>query len=284
MISMRPSVAADVPRQRELWKLAFGDSGDYVDNFYHNYYRPDRVVVLEEDGLVQAMTAWFDTTFVLPDGQRHKVGYLYAVATHPDVRGRGFAGMLLKYADDYLKNEHGCVGVTTVPAQPSLHKFFGRHAFRECFIHNQQTVAATKAKELPDFELEPLTPEEYGRLRERLLAGTAHIAFPQDGLEYQAGCSRISGGGFYAARTGEATVILCAEGLGNGELMLKEALGEAAAREKVLCGLHRLLPGFKGVYRCPGAGTAFGMLKWLCPELEQSWDWNNTAYMGFGFD
>ena len=48
MINMRASVPADVPRQRELWKLAFGDDGAYVDNFYHNYYRPERVVVLGE--------------------------------------------------------------------------------------------------------------------------------------------------------------------------------------------------------------------------------------------
>ena len=46
MIQFRPSVPADIPRQRELWFLAFGDDGAYVDNFYHNYYRPERVLVL----------------------------------------------------------------------------------------------------------------------------------------------------------------------------------------------------------------------------------------------
>ena len=61
MIRMRPSVPEDIPRQRELWGLAFGDDGAYVDNFYQNYYRPERVLVLEEDGVIQSMTAWFDT-------------------------------------------------------------------------------------------------------------------------------------------------------------------------------------------------------------------------------
>ena len=40
MIHMRPSVPEDVLRQRELWALAFGDGGDYLDNFYQTYYRP----------------------------------------------------------------------------------------------------------------------------------------------------------------------------------------------------------------------------------------------------
>ena len=67
MIQTRLSNPADIPRQRELWQLAFGDEGAYVDNFYDTCYRPERMLMLEEDGVVQAMTAWFDTTFVVPE-------------------------------------------------------------------------------------------------------------------------------------------------------------------------------------------------------------------------
>ena len=72
MIRMRPSVPEDIPRQRELWALAFGDDGAYVDNFYQNYYRPERVLVLEDDGVIQSMTAWFDTVFDTADGNHWK--------------------------------------------------------------------------------------------------------------------------------------------------------------------------------------------------------------------
>lgn len=65
MLQTRISTPADIPRQRELWQLAFGDDGAYVDNFYHTYYKPERMLMLEEDGVVQAMTAWFDTTFAV---------------------------------------------------------------------------------------------------------------------------------------------------------------------------------------------------------------------------
>ena len=56
MLQTRISTPADIPRQRELWQLAFGDGGAYVDNFYHTYYKPERMLMLEEDGVVQAMT------------------------------------------------------------------------------------------------------------------------------------------------------------------------------------------------------------------------------------
>ena len=126
------SVPGDIPTLRELWQLAFGDSGPYVDNFFNTYYRPERMLVLEEDGLVRAMTAWFDTTFVVPGAGEFRAAYLYAVATHPDCRSRGLSGQLLAWADEWFR-ERGIPAVTTVPAQPSLHNFFGANGFRECF-------------------------------------------------------------------------------------------------------------------------------------------------------
>ena len=76
MIQIRISRPEDIPRQRELWQLAFGDDGAYVDNFYNAYYQPERVLLLEEDGVVQAMTAWFETTFAVPGQGRYRAAYL----------------------------------------------------------------------------------------------------------------------------------------------------------------------------------------------------------------
>ena len=118
MIQIRISRPEDVTRQRELWRLAFGDEGAYVDNFYRTYYRPERMLLLEEDGEVQAMTAWFDTTFVVPERGRYRAAYLYAVATYPEARGRGLAGQLLAGADRVFRG-WGIPAVTTVPAEPS---------------------------------------------------------------------------------------------------------------------------------------------------------------------
>ena len=115
MLQTRISTPADIPRQRELWQLAFGDGGAYVDNFYHTYYKPERMLMLEEDGVVQAMTAWFDTTFAVPGRGEYRAAYLYAVATHPKARGRGLAGRLLSDADGFFRS-WDIPAVTTKPA------------------------------------------------------------------------------------------------------------------------------------------------------------------------
>ena len=281
MIRMRPSVPEDIPRQRELWGLAFGDDGAYVDNFYQHYYRPERVLVLEEDGVIQSMTAWFDTVFDTADGNRWKTGYLYAVATHPDARGRGYAGMLLKYADFYLKEEAHCQAVTTVPADEGLHRFFGANGFRECFTHQCVTIKSVSQAEKE--HLESISPARYGELREKLLKGQLHIAYSTDALEYQAGCCRVSGGGLYLIEK-DGPVILCAEGMADGRLLIKEMLGAEQDVKAACDGLMDTLPQCCGTVRIPGEGSCFGMLKWLYPGLEKCWDWSKTAYMGLGFD
>ena len=288
MVTVRPSVPADIPAQRELWRLAFGDPEAYIDNFYHTYYRPERVLVLEEEGVVRSMTAWFDTTFVVPGRGAYRAAYLYAVATHPDCRGKGLAGKLLAGADEYFRSL-SIPAVTTVPAEPSLHNFFGANGFRECFRLSEGKLSP---EELPtpsgEPVLRPLSPGEYGALRERLLADTAHIAYPEDVLAYQAGCCRLSGGGLFGGETPEGPVCLCAEGAGNGLVIVKEYLGAPAAGRLALRDLSRVAPAERWLVREPlseaSGGWKFAMLKWLDPELDANWDWDSTAYLGLAFD
>ena len=287
MLLTRPSVPADIPAQRQLWQLAFGDDGAYVDNFYRTYYRPERVLVLEEDGQVRSMTAWFDTVFSLPGKGEYRAAYLYAVATHPDCRGRGLAAKLLADADAYFRSL-GIPAVTTVPAQPSLHNFFGANGFRECFVLREEaldlsTLPASGAAN----PLRPASPKEYGAVREALLAGTPHIAYPEDALTYQAGCCALGMGGLFVGEGPQGPLCLCAEDAGGDLVILKECLGSGAL-ETAAPHLPVLFPGRRFLARTPapeaGENWAFAMLKWLHPELESAWDWSTRAYLGLAFD
>ena len=284
MAIVRLSVPEDVPAQRQLWQLAFGDDGAYVDNFYTTYYRPERVLVLEEAGAVRAMTAWFDTAFVVPRQGEYRAAYLYAVATHPDWRGRGLAGELLARADDFFRSLD-IPAVTTVPAEPSLHNFFGANGFGECFIHGQFRYDIPPAPAPAEMPLESLSPAAYAALREERLAGRAHIALSPEIAAYQAGaCALSPGGGLYALDTPRGRAALCAEGMADGSLLLKELLCPPGELEGALARLPGLLPRWSGLYRTPDGDVPFGMLKWLAPEVEADWDWSASAYLGLAFD
>lgn len=291
METLRFSRPEDIPALRELWSLAFGDDGAYLDNFFDAYYRPERVLVLEEDGLVRSMTAWFDTAFVVPGRGEYRAAYLYAVATHPDCRGRGLAAKLLAGADSYFR-ALAIPAVTTVPAEPSLHNFFGANGFRECFVLRQGKLEPGEIPALKgESALRPAPPARYGAVREELLGDLPHIAYPEDALTYQAGCCALSGGGLYVGDTQAGPVCLCAEGAGDGLVVVKEFLGVPAARRLALPSLPQAAPAERWQVRTPLPGSAqaseewkFGMLKWLDSQAEKAWNWGDTAYLGLAFD
>lgn len=286
MLQTRISTPADIPRQRELWQLAFGDGGAYVDNFYHTYYKPERMLMLEEDGVVQAMTAWFDTTFAVPGRGEYRAAYLYAVATHPEARGRRLAGRLLSDADGFFRS-WGIPAVTTKPAEPSLHQFFGRNGFRECFVHGQNFFHWEKADRNPGAvkSLERLLTGGIYRPAGELAGGDASHCHP-------GGDDGLSGG---RLRPHSRRGLVCPgrpprpgrpvrRGMENGKLLVKELLCAPEDRNWVLECLPSLLPHWCMTYRVPEGSQPFAMLKWLDPEVEAAWDWSSTAYLGLAFD
>ena len=133
--------------------------------------------------------------------------------------------------------------------------------------------------------LERLSPGEYTALRENWLAETPHIAIPEEMMGYQAGaCALTPGGGLYALAAPHGRAALCAEGMENGKLLVKELLCAPGDRDWVLECLPSLLPNWCMTYRVPEGGQPFAMLKWLDPGAEAAWDWSSTAYLGLAFD
>ncbi len=59
----------------------FGDTDEYIDAFFQNVYQPSMASVIEEDGTVVA------AAYAVPFGA---VRYIFAVATRPEYRGRGY--------------------------------------------------------------------------------------------------------------------------------------------------------------------------------------------------
>lgn len=278
MVALRASEWTDVPRLKVLWKLSFGDEDAYIDHFFTRYYAPERMLVLEESGTVQAMTAWFDMPVVFADGTTWPCAYLYAVATHPDCRGRGLAGQLLAFVDRWLK-ERGFACVSTVPARKDLHVFFGQNGFEECFALRQEEYRPQP--EMLPARLERIDAQQYHMLRERQLANTDHVAYALPAVEYQAGVCTLSGGGLY--RVGERGCA-CVE-LAGEEVYIKELLTQPQERDAALSALASAHPAQRHWVRGPyvqGEKWEFAMLKWLTQPPK--WNKKTAPYLGLAFD
>ena len=276
-VELRCSRLQDLPRLRELWQLTFGDSQEYMDCFFDRCPGPEHILVLEQDGAVQAMTAWFDMPLVGAGGTQWPAAYLYAVATHPETRGRGYAGQLLAFCGRWLK-ERGFACLTTVPARPDLHVFFGANGFEENFTLARSGFVPGKGRA----ELKPVDGAQYARIREGFLSGMAHVSYGDHAIGYQQGVCRLSGGGLYAVEGGCA----CVERGEDGLVVVKELLTGADCRSRVLDELGAAHPGERYEVRSPWPGegerVAFGMIRWL-DGVPEGWDGQN-AYLGLAFD
>ena len=77
----RPSRKGDENALKALWREVFGDTDEYIDAFFQNVYQPGMASVIEDDGTVVA------AAYAVPFGA---VRYIFAVATRPEYRGRGY--------------------------------------------------------------------------------------------------------------------------------------------------------------------------------------------------
>ena len=148
---------------KQLWKTVFGDPDSFIETFFDIAFSPDRCRCVEENGKVISALYWFDCQY---DGG--KLAYIYAVATHPDHRGKGLASRLLLQTHSHLK-ALGYAGCVLKPAK-GLFPYYERLGYvTSGFISRFSAEAAG----LPA-EIRRLSPAEYGRLRRKHL--------PDDGI------------------------------------------------------------------------------------------------------
>ena len=245
----RLSVPADIPALRRLWQEAFGDPEGYLDLFFSTAYRPERCMVLMEEGRILAAAYWLTCRL-----GESRLAYVYAVAVDKAARGRGLGKGLMTAVEAHLARENWA-GVLLVPGEESLRKFYVNLGYSNISCHRRFTAGPGTP-----VSIRILSPAEYAEARRGLLPENGVIQ-EGDSLEF---LSKLAvfyrGDGFLAAVTAEG----CPEFLGDAA----KAPGLAAALGRASLPL-----------RTPGGHTPYAMGKSLtATPLPQ------PLYFGFGFD
>jgi GNAT superfamily N-acetyltransferase len=132
--AVRTASERDVPALKALWHTVFGDNCIVIDHFFEVYFSPDRTVVVScESAPAAAAYVVPDGDLVLPDGTRYPCAMIYAVAVHPDYRGRGF-GAAVSRESGRIAIKAGFPAVVLKPADAGLFDFYEKHTdFRAFF-------------------------------------------------------------------------------------------------------------------------------------------------------
>lgn len=292
MVDVRPSRPEEAEAQKQLWQQAFGDDPRYIDWFYACCWHPENMLVLLEDGKLASMLALLPHQLTLPGGEQAQAFYVYALATNSAVRGKGYGRQLLHYVDFHL-SARGADCVTVVPAEASLFKFFGTVGFSTGFSTRKAEVMRHEAGEPnPADKVEPVSPEAYNLIRNRLLEGTPSVRYGTDLIRYQQGMSRLSRGGLYRIVVEDAEGCAAAEYVDEDSLLLKELLLPVEKVPRALAAFSQVLPGRRCHVRTPASWDGlpgsyiqpFGMIKWYHPQKARLWQEDAKGYMGLGFD
>ena len=292
MVEIRPIRPEELPARKGLWKAAFGDDDAYIDWFDRCCGGEAETLGVVEDGALVSMLTLLPHTLTLPGGGEASARYIYALATDPAARSKGYGRQLLRWTDSYLDGR-GVDCITVVPAEAGLFKFFGTVGFSPRFSTRKVELLRDESKEpQPGDQIFPATPEEYNAIRNRLLTGTPAVTYDTELVRYQEGMCRLSGGGLYRILAGGVEGCAAVEYADEDSVLFKELLLPRQNIPQALAVFAQILPGRRCHVRTPACWEGlpgsylqpFGMLKWYNPDKAALWQEGTKGYMGLGFD
>ena len=250
-------IQSQIPALRSLWKEAFGDTEDFLDDFWRTAYDVNRCRCAVVGGKVAAALYWFNCLYM-----EKRIAYVYAVATAETYRGRGISHALMEDTHRHLA-QLGYEGAVLVPGSEGLFRFYEGMGYRVCStVHEFSCNAAVKGGE--DVSLRSIDKTEYARLRRKMMPDGG-IVQENENLDFlQTQAQLYAGSGILLAARKEAD-----------RLIGVELLGDEAKAPKIV----KALGCAQGMFCKPGKGKPFAMYYSLTGDTKSA-----PAYFGLAFD
>ena len=189
-------IFADKERNREeihkIWETCFGDEAELVDFYMDKRMTEDNMLLICQDGHAVSMASFLDIN--VRDGEEWKPAkYVYAVATLPEYRGRGYAEKILKKAEEIFN-----MLLVLVPAEKELVDYYRKIGFTEAYpsecLLEKQDVPELFAAELNSYSVEEITAAEYKKIREQKRMRNGFIAWDEAAIRFAMDFNCFCGG------------------------------------------------------------------------------------------
>lgn len=279
-----------------LWETCFGDQPGLVRRFFAAWFSPEHCLVYTVGKKIAA------AVYMLPcrmerEGTLYPGHYIYAAATLPAFRGRGFMACLMEAAAlEGVKRGH--VFSAVLPAEKGLYSYYGRFGYREYFEAEYTEMQVSELETLAKWEgagRRLISPEEALSCQKEFLSGRegSIIWNPRD-VFYAFSMNHFCKGQLIAAGSPlQNGFALCTEE--NGIQFISETAFSEKAFPYLMGSILRYAPSARYRFRMPvgksrvflgkeGERTPFGMAKplggWELPLQKE----NAAPWLAFPLD
>ena len=293
---VRLAQKGEIARLKEIWKLCFGDSDEFIDFYYANRFKEEETVLRLHNGEISAMLTMIPVWMVSSDNQRFKTAMLYAIATHPKNQNRGLATRLMDFTNQYLIKNNIQFSVL-VPAEKKLFDFYRKQGYQDCFYIRELRFSKDMISSWPKptssrCTISSIFPKEYNFRRNMQLNGRPHIAYADEEIAYQKKLSLKSGADIYGIDIKDKIGgCLAIERVDADRVLIKEILLPDEFIDLAIQQVLKLLHAKEYIYRTPvflgnhlgGSIRPFGMIR-LNSECNLEISPQELEYLGFAFD
>lgn len=173
---MESATSKDRADITEIWEQCFGDPKEYINLSLDANL--DKFIVYKIEGKAVSMLCVIPCMYGSARG-----GYVYAVATLPKFRGKGYSRQLLAFTEAKMKQQ-GYDFSCLVPATNPLFNFYSHQGYKTGFYcSNHQETFHKNGSEPLNVEVQKIDVQEFISLKQ-ILSNEDQIAWSREHLKF----------------------------------------------------------------------------------------------------
>lgn len=200
----------------EIWNRCFGDDRAYIRLYLENRFENENMCVIYQDNRPVSMASLLPVQ-VMVNGKKESARYVYAVATLPEYRNRGYASEIIKYAAEKYGEP-----LILQPSDRDLQEYYEKQGFADAFHESPCWIYAGKctgtadihilstdnsdlraAEEIEDEEklellgswvVSDVDEKEYKTVRDQFFDGEGYVEWDEKAIAYAIRENQFCGG------------------------------------------------------------------------------------------
>ena len=281
----------DIPHMHAIWRAVFRDKDEVIAHFLQPDFAIRHGFVYNDSGLPAAMLMVLDSK-LHKTGERGALGYIYACATLPEHRAKGYMRRLIAYAAEQCAHRYKSFAL--VPAEESLFEYYAGLGFDDFFYIDEAKFSfdALSRISVPGSDVFWPDTRDITVMRERFLQRRDHTVYEHGFADTALFMCREYGGVALAAVDGGNEGYLVAK-KENDTVTATEIIADKQTFCLLAGRLLEKLPAKEYIFRAPAgcglfggraAAKRFAMLKAYAAEAAGDTGGEARPYFGLALD